>query len=323
VEPLEEAHVRLRQGSLYTCQQRIGSWAINLDERLLLALEADHIHGKHLVQRLQIKPGSAEVVTEGGTTTSRTLMACEERTLRSCCSNAILVSVCFLLDHTNSWLCSMVSTAGDAVLKWHTLQNRELRACDAIEAWVKNQTFGGGYLQHVVAIADSLTSRSALTKALLRTSPLEADDEVINGEIATEDSFADLYGQFVCVLMSQRLRRGTWFLHGWPWRAFRCLAGGDTYRATVAELENDIAIFESLQAKRGQIRVNGDDVEQACPAEDLVQTVGSRREGQSCPLLRGRVLGVVAEAMPCIVPDADRGGLERHAEEQQDGCMRS
>ena len=103
-------------------------------------------------------------------------------------------------------------------------------------------------MQHVVAIADSLTSRSALTKALFRTSPLEADDEVINGEIATEDSFADLYGQFVCVLMSQRLRRGTWFLQGWPWRAFRCLAGGDTYRATVAELENDIAIFESLQA---------------------------------------------------------------------------
>jgi hypothetical protein len=135
---------------------------------------------------------------------------------------------------------------------------------------------------------------------------LEADDEGLKGEIATEDSFADLYGQFVCVLMSQRLRRGTWFLQGWPWRAFRCLAGGDTYRATVAELENDIAVIESLHANEDKSvameTISSRHVLQKISCKQLAAAV----KDKAPPLLRGRVLGVVARAMPCIVPDADR-----------------
>ena len=131
------------QGSLHTCASRLQYWEIDEFERLVLALEEGLIQNRQLIKRLSLTVGKAAIVAEGGGTTSGSLVKIEDKTVQSCCQNAILVSLLFLSDFTNHRLCSMVVAAGRPVLDWHTEQNRELRSCDGIERWFLAQLTEG------------------------------------------------------------------------------------------------------------------------------------------------------------------------------------
>eukprot|EP00973_Karenia_brevis_P074489 10351054-Karenia_brevis.AAC.1 len=75
------------------------------------------------------------------------LVSVEDRSIRSCCQNAVAISVLMLSDELNERICQMVISAAVPVREWHGLHSKACRSSEGCHAWRLDQ-YLGGYLKH-------------------------------------------------------------------------------------------------------------------------------------------------------------------------------
>ena len=100
---------------------------------------------------------------EGGGSTSNKVTV-EDRSLKSCCQNSVVLSTILLNDHCNFRLCHIILTIAGAVKDWHTVQTKELRSNAMNLQWFYNQFVGGDYYKHVCHCVEKLNSVGALER---------------------------------------------------------------------------------------------------------------------------------------------------------------
>ena len=197
----------------------------------------DFLKGKRLEERLVIKAGLAEHVGEGGGTTNPVRVTLEDRSLRNCCQNSVAIAALVLADTTNERIVSLIVSASESLLDWHTTQSQELRDVTRTSAWLLDQ-ISGGIEGHINTTLRSLMSVKVLDKCgFLRPPP--TDPDALEYALLLEDDFADIAGQYVVALVAQRRRRLLYLLEGWPWKAQLCRKGGAVADKTINEFHTD------------------------------------------------------------------------------------
>ena len=127
------------QGGIKTYEEEsLPRWPQDLWERMFLCLELDMLHGA-AVRRLVLRPGAADHFGEGGGSTASDRITIEDRSLRSCLQNALVVSVMFLQDRTNKQRMVIVVGVAQHLRKWHGHQSSFLRSCANALQWMEEQ----------------------------------------------------------------------------------------------------------------------------------------------------------------------------------------
>ena len=76
-----------------TMKEQRPYWTVHRFERSMLALEMNMMNSRAFRERITMRPGREENLDEDGGPTRRGRIALEDRSLRSCCQNAVVIDV--------------------------------------------------------------------------------------------------------------------------------------------------------------------------------------------------------------------------------------
>ena len=131
----------------------------------------------------------------------------ESGALKSCCKNALVVSVMTLMDLDHKRLVRIVVQVSLPMREWHTVRNVELRDVFRTKAWLIEQ-LDKGLMEYFYRFFQVLTDVSALKKCCFML-PLSSDK--LDGQdgltYVLEDDFADYMGQFASSMCKQTMKR--------------------------------------------------------------------------------------------------------------------
>ena len=158
------------------------------------------------MEKIIIKTGAAEEVGESNTTNPARLTL-EDRSLRSCAQNAVVISVLTLSDPVNKKIVEMVVKGSDPVVRWHEHQNQFLRQASHTKIWLLEQ-MGGDYMKHVKDVVRCLVDPALLHSVGFLGIGLAALEEgTFNTAVMLEDDFSHYFGMYVMALALERQRR--------------------------------------------------------------------------------------------------------------------
>lgn len=230
-------------------------WTVNLFERTLLALEQDMLRGKKFEAKLTLKAKHVEGAS--GSTTNPTHLQLDDRALRGCCENAVVVSILTLDDADHRRVVDCVLTAQAPLDKWHTEQNRTLRSTESTRGWLLQQV-SGAYRANVQAFIAKLFCLDSLVDAgffLLGISPggtqTRPGQALDNHELIIEDEYAELYAGLMFGFVTQRVSRG-FFYDCWPTKMIGALAGESEAARLIEEFQDDQRIFGAFEVVEGK-----------------------------------------------------------------------
>lgn len=135
------------------------------------------------------------------------------------------------------------------VLQWDAAQRADLKDGDACEAFMSTQA-ASGFMDHCAAVARTTRSADAIrdSQFIVDLPTLRALKKG-DGEIVTEDDFADVLGQLVWSLTCERIKRGLWLCGGYPWSLTKLLPVDQAQQqAELEKFQRDCANFELLSA---------------------------------------------------------------------------
>eukprot|EP00969_Alexandrium_andersonii_P279297 12345163-Alexandrium_andersonii.AAC.1 len=138
-------------GSLHTASKRLPRWAVDRFQRTWLALELDLLGAKKVTDKVCVKMGAAETMSEAGGSTSAARITFEDRNSLAFAKNALVASVVLLDNQDHRKVVQLVCACAKPVLAWHTEQSRSLRSAVATSEWLVEQVVGG-LMQHIEAI---------------------------------------------------------------------------------------------------------------------------------------------------------------------------
>ena len=97
-------------GPLSTMTKKRGLWTVNQFERTYLGIELDCFKGAKFMEKISLKPGPAEGhgVEDGKGSTDPSKDQIDDRSLRGCAQNAIVVSALTLQEHHNKRVVDIV-----------------------------------------------------------------------------------------------------------------------------------------------------------------------------------------------------------------------
>ena len=187
-------------------------WSIHAFERLVVSHKLDFLTGRKFKERFVA--GAAEHVGEGGGSTNPAHITISDRSLRTCCQNAVVCSTMVLSDYTNRRIVRIVVAVAQWVRFWHKTQNVLLRCVEGAKAWLLSQV-DGGYIEHVVSTIKELSNCVTL-RACTFIVPDGAVGEAIDDDLPLEDEYSDLFAQSVMTMAKHRVRRHLHLMVGWP-----------------------------------------------------------------------------------------------------------
>lgn len=156
----ERCNLNRFQSSISAAMKNVDLWWVHFFERCFLALEMDFLRGKQCVDRLvklRLDSGAAGNAAPGAAPTAAVTV--DDKMLRGCQVNAVVISVFMLQEESNRRLVTGVVECGKAVRAWHVEQNRLLRSAEGAEEWVRSQVRPReGYLAHVIEIVQALST---------------------------------------------------------------------------------------------------------------------------------------------------------------------
>lgn len=256
-------------GTQHAALQHRPLWAVELFERTFLALELDFLSGQRFLDRLLVKTNKGTSLSEGGTDPRR--LQVDDKALRSCCANAVTVSVFTLDDMGHRRVVDIVLVCQRPLDEYHIHQNRVLRDVPASRTWLLEQLCGG-VGRHLKAFWQILQDISSLTDAGFSlpgyNSPAMSDAETcsdIQLETLVEDECADLCG---AMILSHIFHRGSRLLYfsGWPTKMLAALEGSATATKVIGEFKADAEIWDEFVSSQGK-----------CPLMKLIELRGSMR----------------------------------------------
>ena len=128
-------------GSLHSAMANMPLWTVQLWERSFLALQADFLKGSKFVKKLT---ANAKVIAEAGEgSTDPKPMQLEDRALRECCTNAVVISMMSLQQREHQRVVGLITSCSAPLDLFYTTQNRQLRSVTDAESWLTGMVCGG------------------------------------------------------------------------------------------------------------------------------------------------------------------------------------
>ena len=224
-------------GPLASMRNFRGEWSSALFERGIPALELDWLKGRSFDQRLVLKPGPAEGIGEGATTAPA--ISIDDRSLKSCCADACVVSVMTLEETHNQRAMNLVVASSMPMEAIQSDVMANTKSVDGALDYRKRMYGKNGFMVYTTAFIEQLSDRKCLLDAGFAFSCEKYDPESVAGEIVVEDLFADMFGVLNLSFIRCRIRRK---LDQFAWPAFftRFYAA-----PTPADRANAMALFKT------------------------------------------------------------------------------
>jgi hypothetical protein len=187
-------------------------WHSRLFQCEYVGLELDMLVGSKLKDRLVRK---AALRTPDAPKESTSALAIDDRTLRSCCNNAVVISLMFLGDGLNRSLLEMVVRVCRPVTTWHTGMERQTRSVSGGSAWLRSQ-LDGALMEHVFNLLLVLTEYDLMDSLGLLHFQKVAGAEITDVQLWEDEEKTHMCGNMVLCLMASRLRRSMWMIGNYP-----------------------------------------------------------------------------------------------------------
>ena len=147
--------------SVRSAKKAIASWPVDEYERTILALESDFLQGTKFNKILTKGTVLSDAAGDGSTNPKRPTV--DEKVLRGCCQNAVVISVMFLSDDTNRKLVTIAVELSSPLDEFHSWQNKLLRSVDgSVEYAISMATTG--FCEHLHLTLGMLIGRGFLRK---------------------------------------------------------------------------------------------------------------------------------------------------------------
>ena len=223
-------------------------WPRLLWERTQLALDCDFMKGAKLHERLVVRERpTVEGVGPGSTSN----IQIDDRTLKSCCQNAVAVGVAFASESDNERVASLVLGVSVPVKKWQGHCQKVCVSAKQNREWLADQCTGG-FMAHVAEIMGSVDDLDLLVRSEFVIDERIPESEQM-GVLVVENDFATLMGQTALTMSGLRVRRCLWLIYGWPCAWFSILGSDDKGRTDVMwRFLEDMSIFDEAQKLDGK-----------------------------------------------------------------------
>jgi hypothetical protein len=194
----------------------VKEWAQDRFQRQYVAIECDYLRGKKFAGAVSISlgPGSGELVGEGGSHTSPKVLDIADRSLRDSCANVVSVSVLMLSRDEHKRMCNVILAPAKVLKRWEGQANKRLRSADECEMWAADQATGQ-FMAHLNEMTAALMDPQTLDECGFTLHPAGDDDEH-NLKYLIEAEFADMLGRATFCTIGLRIRRGLFYMAGWP-----------------------------------------------------------------------------------------------------------
>ena len=133
---------------IHRAEKELPFWTIDSFEREYLGLELDMLSGKQIKDKLMAKAKDLDAGESGGTTSTKVLHF-EDKTLRSCADNAIILSVALLADYDNKRICETICQTASHLKEWRVTMVKECRSGPGCLNFIKDQCKGGAF-KHII-----------------------------------------------------------------------------------------------------------------------------------------------------------------------------
>lgn len=219
-------------------------WACAQFQVTIPALELDMLTNKSLPHvRLQVS--GADEATDANTT-SRRKLAIDDRSLRSCGANALVLALAILSDHRHQRLLAIICRLSAPTVDWHGDSSRSLRDVAASRAWLMRQ-LRGGLAEHILQTWEVLGCQDFMRSSGFLPHSSEAIAKYSAEETIAENDLAQFAGQFALTMAKFRARR-TLYLQNYPHMAIMLLGTEDEQREFLDAFAQDMQIFEALKS---------------------------------------------------------------------------
>ena len=91
-------------------------------------------------------------------------LSIDEKVVRSCSQNAMVISYVMLSDMTNKRYCMIMGEVAKPLISWHMKANTETRSTDRTHTWLSDQV-DGGYMGHCCEFVALLSDPRVLESA--------------------------------------------------------------------------------------------------------------------------------------------------------------
>jgi hypothetical protein len=227
---------------------QLPSWHADSWEATAVCLELGMLkRTKH--EKVFIRASPGDDILEGGSSTHKLIPTINDKLLRSCADNALVIRALFLVDiEYNKRVIDIVFQLSRPVEAYAKDTYKDVRDCFTARDWLV-PLICGDFMKHVLEILDTLSNIGILQNCGFHVN-LDDVDNIPDGDIRLEDEFADLLGQGCFILIMARLRRHIEYF-SWPWRMLRILRGGGLELKTIGEFHEMVKIFRDFLDKHG------------------------------------------------------------------------
>jgi len=245
------------QGGFVRVAKELQNWSLDLFEAEHVAIEMDMLKSKALMRHYLEMDAKDTVVPGEEGAMLKTSVNIEDKQLRKCADNAIIIRVMMLGNEHHKRTVKIILSAGKFIVKFHTEQNRTLRSAEGNRKWVEDITHHG-LMNHVYAGLKQLEDVSALEHCEFDL-PVEGEPEScdLDLEIMLEDEFAQRFGQLSAGFAAARIKRCLFYL-SYPWRFARLGIGDAVANETLGLLKKDLFVFKSLKELPGKTKKEED-----------------------------------------------------------------
>lgn len=168
-----------------------------------------------------------------------------DKALRSCCRNALQISILVPEEPYNKMLTKIIVASTRAGERWHSAQNKALRSTKGSQQWLLEQV-DGGIMSHVGEVLSQTGNHTDLTFVGLALDPLcrkNFDDH----DISREDDIADKFGLACLIFATKRTVRMLWLSRGWPVHSVAYACDGQRAADAAALFREDLEAYLALR----------------------------------------------------------------------------
>jgi hypothetical protein len=236
-------------GGISHTREMIPQWHSRLFQYEHVALECDMMSNSKFVKKLLL-PVVPDGDPDARTSTDTNQITISDKALKSCCQNALVISVAHLQQRENNLIARIIVTVTRPVEKWHQEQNTQLRSVHGVREWLLAQ-LGGGFMAHVGCILESLSNATNLQFCRFSlpgdTSGLALPNNNKDGDIELQNEMADIQGSLCLSLVAARQQRTLWLFAGYPFSLAALMEDNLLAMETLHQFRDNFVAFKFLR----------------------------------------------------------------------------
>jgi len=189
-------------------------WGLATFELKVVAVELDFIKKKALPHIELRTSGQDEASVGASAGTSSKLVTVDDRTLRSCGVNAVVLSLAVMASEKHRRLLAGVVCISGQLLKWHGELSRKCRSAKGSQEWLVSQ-LRGATMETCNEVFEAFEKEQTLEACDFLVSSSRNATDLDEQNIRVEDELAGALGSFGLALTKNRSRRIA-YLFGYP-----------------------------------------------------------------------------------------------------------